>query len=189
MSHYLQHPKLLLALTTVAAFSFAYPASVQAVPTTYRYTGNPFTSVSGVYTTSDFVTAMITLSVPLGANLVNANVTPTAFTLSDGMQTITNLTAFDTFIQFSTDASGTITFWNVLASSGFLNSIGTSNDPPLVMDAALNGSPTDFGNNLQSPGGWRVVGAVADTGSTLSLMALTLMALGVAARRFQRAAA
>ena len=46
-------------------------------------------------------------------------------------------------------------------------------------------SLTDFGNNLQSPGGWRVV---ADTGSTLLLMTLTLMALGLVARRFQRPA-
>ena len=38
-------PKILLALTAVAALSFAYPASVQAVPITYSYTGNPFTMV------------------------------------------------------------------------------------------------------------------------------------------------
>src|SRR5215831_14141883 len=29
--------------TALAALSVAYPASVQAVPTTYHYTGNPFT--------------------------------------------------------------------------------------------------------------------------------------------------
>ena len=40
-------PKILLALTAVAALSLAYPASVQAVPTTYQYTGNPFTFVIG----------------------------------------------------------------------------------------------------------------------------------------------
>jgi hypothetical protein len=48
---------------------------------------------------------------------------------------------------------------------------------------------TGFGANFASPGTWTTVGAVADTGSTLSLMTLTLMALGVAARRFKRAAA
>ena len=32
-----------LIFTAVAALSLAYPASVQAVPTTYLYTGNPFT--------------------------------------------------------------------------------------------------------------------------------------------------
>ena len=79
-----------LMFTAVAALSLAYPASVQAVPTTYRYTGNPFTFVSGPYTTSDFVTAMVTLAGPLGANMPLTDVTPTAFTFSDGVQTITN---------------------------------------------------------------------------------------------------
>jgi len=35
-----------LMFTAVAAVSLAYPASVQAVPTTYRYIGNPFTDVA-----------------------------------------------------------------------------------------------------------------------------------------------
>jgi len=52
-----------LMFTAVVALSLAYPASVQAVPTTYQYTGNPFTEVSGPYTTSMFVTAMVTLAV------------------------------------------------------------------------------------------------------------------------------
>jgi hypothetical protein len=36
-----------LMFTGVAALSLAYPASVQAVPTTYQYTWNAFTQVSG----------------------------------------------------------------------------------------------------------------------------------------------
>jgi len=51
-----------LMFTAVAALSVAYPASVQAVPATYQYTGNPFTVTAGVYTGSDFfVTATIAL--------------------------------------------------------------------------------------------------------------------------------
>ena len=80
--------KILLALTAIAALLVAYPASVQAVPTTYQYTGHPFTDVSGPYTTSDFVTATLTLAGPLGANMPLTQVTPTAFTLSDGAQNI-----------------------------------------------------------------------------------------------------
>src|SRR5206468_13106293 len=100
--------------TAVAALSIVYPASVQAVPTTYQYTGNPFTYVTGVYTTSDFVTAMVTLASPLGANMPLTQVTPTAFTLSDGVQTISNLNAiFAAAFFFATNASGGIAAWYV----------------------------------------------------------------------------
>src|SRR6476620_8240745 len=79
-----------LMFTGVAALSLAYPASVQAVPTTYQYTGNPFTDVSGPYTTSDFVSGMVTLAGPLGANMPLTEVTPIAFTFFDGVQTISS---------------------------------------------------------------------------------------------------
>ena len=38
------------------------------------------------------------------------------------------------------------------------------------------------------PGAWSIAGTVPNAGSTLSLMTLTLMALGLVSRRFQRAA-
>ena len=61
-------PKILLALTGVTALSLAYPASVQAVPTKYQYTDNLFTFATGPYTTSIFVTVMMTLADPLEPN-------------------------------------------------------------------------------------------------------------------------
>src|SRR5512133_765730 len=101
-----------LMFTAVTALSLAYPASVQAVPTTYQYTGNHFTDVSGPYTTSDFVTAMVTLAGPLGANMPLTQVTPTAFTLSDGVQTISNLNGVRVFMFFATNARGAIAEWS-----------------------------------------------------------------------------
>ena len=53
------------------------------------YTGNPFTAVSGVYTTSMFVTAMITLASPLGANMPLTKRDASRFYFFDGVQTIT----------------------------------------------------------------------------------------------------
>ena len=100
-----------LMFTAVAALSLAYPASVQAVPTTYQYTGNPFTFVIAPYTTSDFVTAMVTLAGPLGANMPLTKVTPTAFTLTDGVQTISNLSGTRLLFLFATDAQAHITAW------------------------------------------------------------------------------
>jgi hypothetical protein len=187
-------PKILLALTGVAALSLAYPASVQAVPTTYKYTGNHFTFVTGPYTTSDFVTAMVTLARPLRANMPLTEVTPIAFTLSDGVQTLRS-SAADTFgsFFFATDAFGHIAAWQVDAilvpdtgEHGIHSSNLPFNFPPSEDDGSITRG--DFGANEFSPGTWTVSGQVPDVGSTLSLMTLTLMALGLVARRFQRAA-
>ena len=180
-----------LMFTAVAALSLAYPASIQAVPTTYQYRGNPFTNVQGDYTTNDFVTAMVTLAAPLPPNS-DVVVHPTAFTFSDGVQTLTNTTPFiDTFFNFQTNASGEITVWHVDVNTGpnphhfFIN---TSNLPGFVLDGVGGpGIGSAFINN--SAGHWTQASATPDVGSTLSLMTLTLMALGLVARRFQRAAA
>src|SRR5215471_27968 len=104
-------PKFLFFLTAVAALSLAYPASVQAVPTTYKYTGNPFTDVSGPYTTSMFVTAMVTLAGPLGANMPLTDATPIAFSLFDGVQTLGSNTPNlgPPVFLFATNALGEIT--------------------------------------------------------------------------------
>jgi hypothetical protein len=111
-----------LMFTAVAALSLAYPASVQAVPTTYRYTGNRFTDViASLYTTSDFVTVMMTLAGPLGANMPPfTDVTPIAFTFFDGVQTLSSSNPdidLDTF-QVGTNAAGQITSWQILVTSG-----------------------------------------------------------------------
>ena len=179
--------KILLALTAVAALSFAYPASVQAVPITYTYTGNPYTTVSGSYTTSMFVTAMVTLAGPLAPNTPLSQVFPTAFTISDGVQTITNLSGYNTVFFFQTGPTGAITGWNVQVAVAALGGIQSLNFVGAVSDLGLQ--PNGSGRNSGTPGVWSIQGQVPDTGSTLSLMTLTLMALGLVARRFKRAAA
>ena len=58
----------------------------------------------------------------------------------------------------------------------------------MEMDDAGLDENLDQGFNNDSPGVWSVNASVPDAGSTLSMMTLTLMALGLVARRFQRAA-
>ena len=178
-----------LMFTAVAALSIAYPASVQAVPTTYQYTGNPFTHVNGVYTTSDFVTVMFRLAGPLAPNMPITAITPIAFTFSDGVQTITHSNANLTSFQVATGAAGQIMDWLILAEVDPSAGIIETTTAPAI-------GPFDIGIlNLQSegfnfgpPGTWTTVESVADTGSTLSMITLTLMSLVVAARRFKRGA-
>jgi hypothetical protein len=75
---------------------------------------------------------------------------------------------------------------------GTAREILTQNVPGgIIKDAggALVGFPP-IGSNSDMPGLWvKQPSGVPDTGSTLTLMTLTLMALGVAARQFKRAAA
>src|SRR5262245_27944888 len=182
-----------LMFTAVAAFSIAFPTSVQAVPTTYVYTGNSFTIVSGPYSTNDFVTAMVTLASPLGLNHdLNTPVTVTAFSLSDGVQTITSGVGQVNFSEFAfeTGPGGMIINWTVTVTipSG---EISTSKLPNgLREDSGVEKFPDPgTGFIFGEPGTWTTLGAVvADTGSTLSLMTVTLLALGLVARRFKRAA-
>ena len=177
-----------LISTAVAALSIVYPASVQA-DTTYTYTGNPFTNVSGPpYTMSDFVSGMLTLAGPLAPNF-NGFVTPIAFSFSDGVQTITNLTpglGLVTF-GFQTGPTGAISDWNVdVFLLAGVAEISTVKGVTQEIDFGLLGAAS-FGQITDNPGVWATVAGVPDTGSTLSLMALTLIALGLVARRFQRA--
>ena len=184
-------PKILLALIAVAALSVVYPASVQAVPATYKYTGNPFTNVEGVYTTSDFVSGMVTLAGPLAPNIPLTSVSPTAFTFSDGVQTFTNLTpSVDFSFAFATGPTGAITLWNVAVETSAQSNLLTIRDGFEEPTDSGQISFNDRGWNISAPGQWTTLpaGTVADAGSTLSLMTLTLMALGLVARRFQRAA-
>jgi hypothetical protein len=71
--------------------------------TVYAYNGLPFTNVEGAYTDTNFVSGSVTLASPLTINLDQV-VTPTAFSFSDGVQTITsNAVSFDIF-EFQTDS-------------------------------------------------------------------------------------
>ena len=175
----------LLAVTITAALI----SQPMLADITYEYTGNPFTNVSGPYSTSDFVTAMVTLATPLKANMPLTEVTPLAlaWSLSDGVQTLTNLNAFPNFFFFATGPTGMITEWRMqVFGEAPGDTIASFNNLP-TQD--IGATETDEGTVFGAPGTWATGASVPDAGSSLALLSLSLTALGVAARQFKRAAA
>src|SRR5262249_2966449 len=150
-------PKFLFVLTAVAAFSIVYSTSVQAVPTTYQYTGNHFTEVTAPYTTDMFVTVMVTLAEALPPN-AGVAVTPTAFTFFDGVQTITNFSpnVFADFF-FETNPRGEIAFWSVSVAdeTGVILTDNHRRSDFDTTDRAGNAAHTFLAFNFGMQGVWR----------------------------------
>jgi len=111
------------ALPLVAILGMS-PASA----TTYTYTGNNFTYATGPYTKSDAVSGYLTLQYPLGDNLdlLNQAGFVSAFSFTDGVQTLTQNNAYVGLAQFSTNSSGAITGWDLnFVSDSHLSNIYT----------------------------------------------------------------
>src|SRR5262249_7366006 len=118
-------------------------------------------------------------------------ITPIAFSFSDGVQTITNLTPpLVTSFAVATGAAGQITQWVMVAIVSNTGAISTARRPIFSVQDEGSLSVESFGFNLGRPGRWTINGVpqVPDAGSTISLMTLTFMALGVAAGRLKRVA-
>ena len=108
-----------LAIVVAAAVS-ALGATSAGASEIYTYTGNYFTSADAPYSTSDYLTISLTFSAPLGDNFSLAYVTPTSYSLSNGLITITNTNdlpapnGYQTpFFALSTDSTGAILNWEI----------------------------------------------------------------------------
>ena len=146
------------------------------------YTGKHFTSFTSPYTGTDKVTASITLATPLGDNLPLTLVTPLAFSLSDGVQTISNTSqSFATkAFEFSTDVTGNITFW--------LADVVLNNNNAIHTEFQFTGDPGEsdlgiFGNNQAEnrvdPGSWTITTPAVPEPPTVSVLGAGLMGLGL----------
>jgi hypothetical protein len=172
-------------------------AAVQAIPYTYDYTGNLFTSVSGAYTTSDSITGSVTLANPLKTSMPLTTVTPISFSFFDGVDTITDANATSSLFRFATNSTG-ITQWYITLEF----------DPPGVVIQDINTYSLGIGTGIYSdtggynqasapffgdgsvsnPGAWTGT-VVPDTGSTFGFLLLSVTVMGGVARWLKPAAA
>jgi hypothetical protein len=170
--------------------ALAIVAPNMAASTTYFYTGQPFTS-SGPNITSDAVDGYFTVATRLADNLTNYQVTPTTYSFTDGMWTITdgvpvpvpNSYAQSPYIEnfaISTTANGAIDGWSIWLEVEHTlggDEIVTINEPLEQFDKGSNilyGS----GEVHSNPGVW----TVAPEPTTLAIVPLGLLALGLLAR-------
>jgi hypothetical protein len=136
--------------------------------TIYTYTGNPFTSVFGPYTTSDFISGSFDLATPLANNLPETVISPLSFSFTDGVQTITNTTPGVVVGSFSvaTDSSGKPEFWDIFFNPTGLGGCFITTAPAIVScnlpssfmrdNGFTSTSPLAGGQNSLSPGTWSV---------------------------------
>lgn len=119
-----------------------------------------------------------------------------AFWNRENLSMRSNLRGFENALPvflFVTGPTGQITGWDIIVGSALHTFISTTNleDFPTANDEGIIVGPHtgSFGFNQDQPGVWENRTAVTDSGSTLLVLTLTLMALGVAAQQFKRAAA
>lgn len=154
-----------LVAATVIAYCIALPRLTAAQANVIlNYTGNDFTSFFSPYTGTDKVTETIILATQLGDNLNFASVTPLAFSLSDGVQTIDNSNgSIAVPFRFSTSATGAITKWEtiVFLSADDSNRIFSLNNIPSEAFVEDGGQihfppPQGFAANGNNPGIWTI---------------------------------
>ena len=150
--------KTKIMLSLAVALIAALLSQPMLANVTYLYTGNPFTTVTAPYTTSDMVTGSVEFSSPLPANMPLTTVTPLSFSFSDGVQTIAGTITQPGFsgFQFGTGPSGAITAWTIYMQTP-AGGIGTDNGGSLATgDSGGLRLPPPGSGNTHVPGTWTI---------------------------------
>jgi hypothetical protein len=158
--------------------------------TVYNYVGNDFTGGLGtLYTTADSVDISITLSAPLPFTSSLQAYTPTAFSFTDGVQTITNMTPGIGITDFFFATSGgVIDEWIVAAKEtgdvDLIESCGFANCSPATFDSGQT-VIGEFGVNTADPGTWTATTSTSPVPepSCLTLLGTGILGLAGAGRR------
>jgi PEP-CTERM motif len=187
------------AAAVALAFALAPIDGARADAVTFNYTGVDFINAHDPFTTAENLTGTISFAAPLAANLsINAgstasNVTPLTFSFTSGPETLSNLAfnpSFTTF-QFSTDAAGNITGWDIVIGLGGGGQINIDNFAGNVGDQVAVGANFvgDSGFNPQeafalnrTAGEFTIAAAVPEP-STWAMMILGFCGLGFLAYR------
>lgn len=200
----------LIAGVLAGALSLCCLVTEQARAATYTYTGGFYpaaliidnTPPIGTYTTSMNETGSFNLATPLGNNF-SGLITPTAFSFSDGRNTITDSNASESSFNLTTDGSGTIIQWvihvaiiggSVIGGQNIsINTTKGADDLFFGERTSINGPACCFkfdGARSESVGTWTVDAAVVTpVPAALPLFATGLGALGLLGWRRKRARA
>src|ERR1035438_2753512 len=126
------HPRLSVLIGILLLATFCARRALADI-TTYTYIGNPF-DVVDVHKPNHAISGLDDLSgsftiQTLGANLPLTEITPISFSITDGLQTITNANETSGAILVSTDANANIFSWSidlfdVLGNGGEIKSDG-----------------------------------------------------------------
>ena len=127
-----------------------------AAKTTYRITGNPFTSFTGSVSCPPdcYFSGYFTVPQPLAPNLSNASINPIDWAAYVGTTAFTpGSSTSGNFANISTDASGRIVSWSITVTNGNAT-LSTVNLPSGASDTFTVLSPAGTASNSNAPASW-----------------------------------
>jgi len=136
-------------------------ASMSHASVVYKYQGENYDQVGGLYDTTMSLTGTVEFAAPLLPNIFE-EVFPTGFRFDDGVDTITAENATSARFGFATDNLGGIIGWQVsvkVEEGGGVREVISDKLMLYSQDVAIHLTDTFGGlaGNRYNPGGWTVV--------------------------------